>query len=346
MLPKSLQPLKFAASFLGLAAALLAGPANAQSRIKAKVATETAPGPQLVAEAGSKTLCEAVEHRIFVEHFVGTECVAYYATPSAPTVKTTVMYFNGDVPDRFFARPAEIEAHRKELMSTARFLAERQGVRIIFVARPGTFGSSGDHALRGERREMMIMNAAVDAIKVRLGLTDLVLAGQSRGSQVAAALLTMGRRDVRCAILGSGSLFTVENERRYQLSQGRKVSAERLGTIFFDPSRYLAEVAADASRRIFILGDRADSITPFDQQMAFGERLKELGHHAVTFEIQAQGREMHGATHLALPAATLCAKGAGDDQIAWIVAPPKAPGPAAEAPKPVVRSMAGELPPT
>lgn len=337
---------KLAASLLGLAAAVAAGPATAQSRIKATANADAAPGPQLTAEATSKALCETLDHRIFIEHFVGTECIAFYATPAQPTVKAAVIYFNGDVPDRFARRPAEVEAHRKELTATARFLAERQGVRIIFVARPGTFGSSGDHALRGERREMMIMNAAVDAIKTRLGLTDLVLAGQSRGSQVAAALLTMGRRDVRCAILGSGSLFTVENERRYQLSQGRKVSADRLNTIFFDPSRYLAEVPSDTSRRVFILGDRADSITPFDQQMAFGDRLKELGHHAVTFEIKAQGREMHGATHLALPAAALCAKGASDEQIAWIVSPPDRPSPAAEAPKPTVRSMAGELPPT
>ncbi len=338
--------LTIAGGVLSLIAAVAIAPAQAAPRTKAAAtAAEPGPGPQLTAEARSKGLCEAVEHRIFVEHFVGTECIAYYATPGQPTVKTTVMYFNGDVPDEFFRRRGALEAHQKELNATARFLAERQGVRIVFVARPGTFGSSGDHDLRGERREMMVMNAAVDAIKARLGLTDLVLAGQSRGSQVAAALLTMGRRDVRCAVLGSGSLFTVENERRFQLSKGRQVSEVSLRNIFFDPSAYLAEIVGDAGRRIFILGDRADTITPFDQQMAFGQRLKELGHHAVTFEIRAQGREMHGATHLALPAAAMCAKGASDEQIAWIVSPPEKPAPAAQVVNPGTRAMAGELPP-
>ncbi|MFM9940191.1 MAG: alpha/beta hydrolase family protein [Hyphomicrobiaceae bacterium] len=330
----------------GLLSLLLAVPALPTIAAPPTKPAAAGPGPQLIAEAASQPLCESVAHRIFVTHFVGTECIAFYATPASTAAKATVVYFNGDVPDAYFRKPRELDAYLKELNTTARFLAERQGVRIIFVARPGTFGSSGDHELRGERREMMIMNAAVDALKSRLGLDQLVLAGQSRGSQVAAALLTMRRTDVRCAVLGSGTLLTVENERRFQLSKGRRVSEDRLRDIFYDPSRYLAEVVRDADRRILILGDRADTITPFDQQMAFGDRLKELGHHARTFEIMAQGRDMHGATHLTLPVAALCAKGAPDEQIAWIVTPPGKVAPAPGPRPPLPRAETREVPPS
>lgn len=331
-------------------AAFLAAPALAQKRAaspreqaRTEAKERAALGPQLVAESRSKALCEAAPNRIFVTHFVGTECIAYYATPGQPTATAAVLYFNGDVPDEYLRKPETLVAYRNEFAANARIQGERAGVRVIFVARPGTFGSSGDHALRGERREMLIMNAAVDAIKARLGLTDLVLAGQSRGSQVAAVLMTMGRTDVRCAILGSGSLYTVENERQFQLRQGRRVSEESLAQTFYDPSRYLSEVPVDKSRRVFILGDKADTVTPFDQQMRFGERLQELGHHARILEIKAQGRDMHGATHLALPAAIMCARGASDDQIAWIVTP-TGETPAKSPTGPAARSMSHALP--
>ncbi len=169
------------------------------------------------------------------------------------------------------------------------------------------------------------MNAAVDAIKARLGLKQIVVAGQSRGSQVAAVLLSMGRTDISCAVLGSGSLFTVENERRYLISKGERVTESRLNSLrlkYYDPSDYVSGLPKDAARRIFILGDRADTITPWDQQEAYGQRLRQHGHHAAIIEIKARGREMHGATHMVLPAAAMCAKGSTDQQIEWIVAAP------------------------
>lgn len=301
-----------------LAAAAFIAPASAAT-------DETVIGPVLVKEANSKALCESVPHRIFVSHFAGTECVAFHVSPGTPTVDTTVVYFNGDIPAEYFAKPKIQDDIVKDITTSARFIAEKTGVRIIFVARPGTLGSSGDHSLRGEHREMLIMNAAVDAIKARLGLKQIVVAGQSRGSQVAAVLLSMGRTDISCAVLGSGSLFTVENERRYLISKGERVTESRLNSLrlkYYDPSDYVSGLPKDAARRIFILGDRADTITPWDQQEAYGQRLRQHGHHAAIIEIKARGREMHGATHMVLPAAVMCAKGSTDQQIEWIVAAP------------------------
>ncbi len=81
-----------------LAAAAFIAPASAAT-------DETVIGPVLVKEANSKALCESVPHRIFVSHFAGTECVAFHVSPGTPTVDTTVIYFNGDIPAEYFAKP-------------------------------------------------------------------------------------------------------------------------------------------------------------------------------------------------------------------------------------------------
>lgn len=319
--------------------AVMAGAAPAQAKPR-----KAPPGVVLAEEAASKEKCETVPHRIFVESFVGTECIAFYASPEVAGSDVAILYFNGDLSNEDLADKTVAPDFIANFTATARIMSEKSGVRIIFIARPGTFGSSGNHALRGERREMFVMSAAVDALKARLGIKNLVVTGQSRGSQVAASLLTMRRTDIRCVVLGSGVLHAIEFEQRHARSKGRVLDVESLRGVLYDPGRYLAEVVSDPARRIFVLGDRADSITHFDLQERFASELKDLGHHAQLLEIKAQGREMHGATHMVLPAATLCAKGATDKEIAWIVRPPEEKPAVREAPKPAPSSRVGPVP--
>ncbi len=311
---------RFAAVTFGLLAAAVAGLAPAWAQTKGR---DRATGPVLVKEAASKELCERESNRLFVSSFVGTECIAYYATPTIPGSSVAILYFNGDLSNDDLRDKSVAPDFIASFAASARILAEKAGVQIVFMARPGTFGSSGDHALRGERREMFVMNAAVDALKARLGVSSLIVTGQSRGSQVAASLLTMRRNDIRCAVLGSGVLHAVEFEQRHANARGRELNAENLRTALYDPGAYLSEVVTDPARRILVLGDRSDTITHFDLQERFASKLKALGHHAAVFEIKAQGREMHGATHMVLPAAIMCAKGSSDQEIGWVVRPPE-----------------------
>ena len=175
MLRRSLS--KLAAASL-LAAAAFAAPASAAT-------DEFVVGPVLVKEAKSKALCESVPHRIFVSHFTGTECVAFHVSPGTPTVDTTVIYFNGDIPSEYFAKPKIQDDITKDITSTARFIAEKSGVRNIFVARPGTSGSSGDHSKRGEHRERLNRNEDVEAIKERVGLNKIEEGDPWRGAPTA-----------------------------------------------------------------------------------------------------------------------------------------------------------------
>ena len=298
--------------------------AAAASKLPARAAVEHT--PQLAAEGNSKQLCESVADRVFVRHDLGTACIAYYATPSQAQVRPAVVYFEGDVPAGDLLKPNFTRDYLANMRSAFQTLAARNGVRFVFIARPGLFGSSGNHAARRSASEMLTMNAALDAVKARLRLTDIVLAGQSGGSTVAAALLTLGRRDVACAVLGSGLLSVVEIEHAHRVREHLpSIRPALLQVLLFDPTDRLDWIERLQARRIFVLGDPTDTRTPFPQQRRFAERVHALGHHATAIEVVAQGELMHGVAHHTLPAAAQCARGADDAAIRQTVAPQRRP---------------------
>ncbi len=324
----------FAAIALSLGAAhaqqtrplALAAPAPSLARPAAPAVEHTA---QLTAEGSSKQLCESVADRVFVRHDLGTACIAYFATPAVTAARPAVVYFEGDVPAAELLKPNFTKTYLTNLRAAFKTFAERSGVRFVFIARPGLFGSSGNHAARRSSGEMLTMNAALDAVKARLKLGDIVLAGQSGGSTVAAALLTLGRRDVTCTVLGSGLLSVVEIEYAHRVRERLPaIKPAVLQVLLFDPTDRLDWIQPIQSHRIFVLGDPSDTRTPFSQQRRFAERVRALGHHATAIEVKGQGELMHSVAHHTLPAAALCARGADDATIRRAVAP--APRPAAQ----------------
>ena len=286
-------------------------------------------------EAASRNLCEAEPDRVFVAHAEGSECIAYVATAAGrPSLATpTVFFFDGDVPVASARRPDFSAIHIGRMRATLEALAQGLRVRFVYVARPGVFGSSGDHGQRRRLKEMLSMNAAVDAIKARLGIDTIVLAGQSGGATVAAALLTLGRRDVVCAVLGSGGLLVTEDILHFRATSGEAPTAPALiKRTYFDPGDRIAGIARYSGRRIFIVGDPRDSVVPFQHQRMFAERLKAFGHAVVIVEIAAHGVNRHGVSHVTLPTAGRCALGADDagigDPVGPVQAAPSPPPPA------------------
>ena len=280
--------------------------------------------PQGGPAAASRAICVAEPGRVYVTHAQGAECIAYFATvagrpdPATPTV----FFFDGDVPVAAVQRPDFSTIHVGGMRSTLEALAQRLRVRFVYVARPGVFGSSGDHGQRRRPKEMLSMSAAVDAIKALYGIDRIVLAGQSGGATIAAALLTLGRRDVACAVLGSGGMLVTEDILHFRLQSGEPPTAPSvLKRTYFDPGDHIAGVVRDARRRIFVLGDPGDTVVPFQLQRMFAERLEASGHAAVVIEIAAHGQNRHGSLHMTLPAAGKCALGAGDNRIVDRIAP-------------------------
>lgn len=294
----------------------------------------------LTKEAGSRALCESRTDRILVSHRLGTECIAFFVTRGHEGDTRAVIFFDGDLRPEKMSDEVQariLSAQQNHLQR----LADSTGTRFIAVSRPGILGSSGNHAERRKTAEMLSVNAAVDLLKARLGLDRIGVAGQSGGSTVAAALLTMGRTDIACAVLGSGNLAVVDRHVERAAQEGRKLNREAVARAFYDPLAHVEGIVADAGRRIFVLGDPKDQVTPFALQQRFAGSVRALGHHVEAVPISGMGLENHGSVHRALPAVAQCMAGRPDEFIVARAMQPVPAAPVASAAPPVSSGKAG-----
>ena len=276
----------------------------------------------MAAESQSKQLCKSAPDRVFVNTKLGSECIAYYVTKGFETRTEAVLYFGGDAPPLPSEQKFKVFMF-KNLGGMRRMLqtwAGRMRMRYVYVARPGLQGSSGDHSARNNPKETYVMSAAAAAIKKRLALARIAVAGQSRGSTLAASMLALGETEVTCAVLGSGALELVDLEYARAQTENSPVTRAALGKALFDPAAHIGAIAPNPGRRVFVMGDPADTRTPFAQQFQFVQALKAAGHHAVAVEVDARSDDHHGVSKWTLPAAGACLNNLTDDLITGAVA--------------------------
>jgi hypothetical protein len=264
-------------------------------------------------ETVTRAQCLAQPARVWVALEDGAECIAYISAPGRMSGETAVLFFEGDFrnTDQDYAAKAVGYYQREVLDASSAF-----GMPVLVVARPGLMGSTGFHLLGGRRDEGEVMALTTDAIKERYGFRRLAVAGQSGGARVIAQLLVLGRRDIACAVMASGA-YDVPRSRTGRTDTNVFGQA---GRKFLVPMQQAQNIAAAPDRRVFVIGDPRDTITPFDEQRRWAEKLQALGHHAVLIEATAEGAEHHGLGSVALLAAGLCAKGRSDADISALVA--------------------------
>jgi len=100
----------------------------------------------------SREECVGLKYAVWVEHEHGTECLRYYPSARVDDAKHVVFYLSGDllkgsVPVNYGKLSAST------LMSTVREWEKAIRMPIIYLARPGTYGSSGTTKSEGSRRK-------------------------------------------------------------------------------------------------------------------------------------------------------------------------------------------------
>lgn len=259
----------------------------------------------------TRAQCLGLEDRVWTVLPDGVECIAFAASPNIQGASSALLYFGGDISEEQLAGSTQEEA-RKGNQRRASSIAAQQGVPVVIVGRPGLMGSSGFHLLGGRRDEGQVIDAAVDALKDKLGIRRLALAGQSGGSRIIAQLLVIGRRDIACAAMGAGA---------YDVPRLRGGGTART-SIFGDPgSGYLVpmlkagDIPAVPGRRSFVIGDPRDKVAPFNEQKAWADKLAALGHHVQLIEAKAKDSEFHGMSDKAIAAAGMCLSEKSDAEI-------------------------------
>jgi predicted esterase len=262
------------------------------------------------------TQAQCTGDRLWISHGEGHDCLVYVQPSSATrgdtATDTAVVFIDGDVPDAEMNHSGD-ERMRATYKRVVDEFSAKFGLPLFVLARPGVLGSSGVHKPGGRREDVPAIDSGLTALKSRFGIRRLVLAGQSGGARMIAQLLVTGRGDVVCGVMGSGA-YDVP-----RLTSGGRTATD----IFGDPGRRFvvpmlraSEIQAQSSRRLFLVGDRRDKVTPFDEQQAFAMKLNQLGHHAVLVETEARDERFHGVSRQSIEAAGQCAKGASDGDVA------------------------------
>lgn len=248
---------------------------------------------------------------LWVQAVEGPSCIRYFSSNDIYGARIAIVQFSGDRDSVMDQAPTRIPGNTVPLRTRdAQRNRDLAGMPWIFVARPGTYGSSGDHRKRREPVEFHALNAALDALMQRHRIDRLVIVGHSGGATAGAALLTMGRTRVACAVLTSGAFGLLERARF--LGQSRGDRSDTTGsTSFYDPLDHVDGIVRDPARRIILVGSREDRNTPFALQQRFADAVARAGHRVEIFSHAGEPPTYHDLTDgIGLRTAAQCARDA------------------------------------
>ncbi|WP_437890501.1 alpha/beta hydrolase family protein [Phytobacter sp. V91] len=244
--------------------------------------------PLLWNQPAVKENCPSGDDSLWVEYPAGQACIRYFSAGNLKAAAQALVIFRGDRTSLIKRPPETIPANTADdQRRQAQTIARQSGLPTLIVARPGTYGSSGNHYRRRQQEEFLALNAALDAIKTRYGIQHFILSGHSGGATAASALLAFGRRDIDCAVLTSGAWGLLERAERIRQQRGESPAADLDVNGLanpWDPLDHIAGVAKDPRRLILVIGNPQDRNTPFFLQERYAQALRKQGHQVMLLE--------------------------------------------------------------
>jgi pimeloyl-ACP methyl ester carboxylesterase len=267
--------------------------------------------PLLWNQASIRHNCPVSDDATWVTYSSGKACIRYFSAGDLHNAPQVLVVFKGDRVSLIKRAPETIPANTGDAQrQQAQAMMQKSGLPTVIIARPGTYGSSGNHYRRRQPEEFLALDAALEAIKVRYGISHFILSGHSGGATAASALLTYGRRDIDCAILTSGAWGLLERAERMRQERGEASAPQLDGTGLpnpWDPLDHINGIAADPARLIVVIGNPQDRNTPFDLQTRFADALRQQGHRVTLLERPAIAPEYHDLQgNPGIDAVTLC----------------------------------------
>lgn len=224
--------------------------------------------------AATAEQCAAVKDAVWARTATGeAECLRYWSAglPAGRPAPRVLVYFTSDQLAFDQAEAGYAGRSPKTVQGLVDGMGSRTGVPFILLARPGTFGSSGEHKQRRRELEPRLVSAALDEIRQRHGVSEFALVGLSGGGHIVASLLGW-RSDIVCAVPAS----SVSSPKLRWERMGR--SSDLTGfTDSYEPVPQLRREVFHPKLRVFVLGDPKDSNVPWPTQTPLADRLKELG---------------------------------------------------------------------
>jgi hypothetical protein len=258
--------------------------------------------------------CDAIAQAVWVNVSGRDFCVRYYLSTAGGEGPRPLVFIQGDYFGKLdpktwnWADPSDAkDINTDDLMRMADGFSKMAKTTAIYLARIGVEGTSGNHTARKTVLELRLMNAALDAIKQRHGFEGFHLVGQSGGSKLVGGLIGL-RRDIACAVSGSGPLAT-----------GGSPKVTDPARSFFDVTPSIPQLAQNRSLRLLLVTDPADRKVPIDQQTGFVEKMRQAGRQVPQFFVEATDEDHHGVVMYSELVAAGCVLGRTDGEIARAV---------------------------
>jgi len=306
-------------SVLALAAAALAATAAGAEIIKKE--------DMLRGITTTRDHCAATPQTLWLNVDKQDFCVRYYLSTAGGESKRPVVFLQGDhfgtvrnwqwVPTAKDKNAgvtfdptdpgAQGDVNTDDLMKTADAFSKMAKTTAIYLARMGLGGTSGNHVFRKTLLELHLMNAALDAIKRNYGFEGFHLAGQSGGSTLVTGLAAT-RRDIACAVSGSGQVLT-----------GRGSDSTDPARTLLDSLGFVPSIARNRSLRFFMVTDQADRTVPARQQASFAEKMHRAGRDIPQYFVAATDDFHHGVVGYTQLVTGGCVLGKSDADIAMAV---------------------------
>jgi hypothetical protein len=83
----------------------------------------------------------------------------------------------------------------------------------------------------------------------------------------------------------------------------------------YDVIKYVSGIRPDPQRRIFVIGDPLDQMTPFSLQKKFADLVRAAGHEIQVVEARGTGPLHHGLRPVGLLAVGLCGRGIPTEEL-------------------------------
>lgn len=258
--------------------------------------------------------CAALPYAVWVTSVGAPECIRYYYSEIGGHGGRALVFFNGDFtyrgPDGLAAvDPDYARLGPIDLQRIAETRSRDYGGPMIYLARPGTLGSSGQElSVRHSPREVALISAAIAEIRRRHGIMTFDLVGHSGGGLIVGALVAE-RSDIGCAVTSSGVLAA----RAWSME---KLSGDPASVSYlYDPIDHVKDIHPGPDFRYFILTDAQDTTVPLASTRTYLAALADAGIPFTHISLTAADEGHHDLALHGFRAAIACAHGQTDAQI-------------------------------
>ena len=231
------------------------------------------------------------------------DTLCFYGRVAGPEDDPPLIYLEGDSSRRDAGTWTVFEGYARQSPSLVQRWAEQVAVAMnrtfVVLARPGVYGSSGNHQERRRPREVALVDAALSALTAAFGLRSLDLGGFSGGGHLVASLMAK-RSDIGCAVIASGNVAVRQRNAELGLDADITGFAD-----FVDPIALVAEVARHPPQHVVVLTDPEDRIVSAACQTAYVAALRGAGvavDHRLLPALEPSGHALNDAVLLAAAA--------------------------------------------